>query len=66
MYLIRLFKDLSDSCFIEINAPIVPHIGESFFLSAIDGWFLVKEVIYNDLDKLYMIDMVVKEITFDD
>lgn len=59
LYNLRVFTNIQDKCIADFESPIVPHIGESFYLEGDETLYRINDVMYCDLDNLEMIELIV-------
>lgn len=58
LYNLRVFSDITSKCIADFESPIIPHVGESFYLAGEDNLYRVNDIMYSDLDDLVTIDII--------
>lgn len=60
-YTLRVFSNITDKCLADFESPVIPHVGESFYLDGDETLYRINDVMYCNLDNLEMIDLIVSE-----
>lgn len=59
LYNLRVFTNIQDKCITDFESPVIPHVGESFYLDGDETLYRINDVMYCNLDNLEMIDLIV-------
>lgn len=58
LYNLRVFTNIRGKCIADFESPVVPHVGESFYLAEDDKLYRINDVMYSDLNDLVTIDII--------